>query len=165
VYIPELAVTLPDSPVKKPRTQFSIKFREPNPGELSSIYPWYHGNDNVNDPAELVKQRHRGDSQSKGSKDSEMTDACEVDDDATIVEEESRLNRLPVGLNLEDLQDPAERAKFKKRMEVASSTAVLVQSLDSEQVMWFLSEIKVCFAKQKSGRSPCCHKHKADTKI
>lgn len=74
-------------------------------------------------------------------KDVEMPD--EADDDATIVDEEPELDRLPVGLNIEDIQDPKERKKLKDRLEVAISTAVLAQGLDGEQVMYFLREIKV----------------------
>lgn len=159
VYTPELTpVPVPDSPVGRQRTNISIQWREPNPGECSSIYPWYYGEDNVNSTAEVEKQR---------SRDVEMIDPLEVDDDATITDEnvyvDIKLNRLPVGLKLEDIQDPDERAKFQKRMDVASSTAFLVQSLDNEQVMWFLNEIKVRSTKLV-WEPPSCPGCKTDNK-
>ncbi|KAE8440886.1 hypothetical protein EG329_006353 [Mollisiaceae sp. DMI_Dod_QoI] len=140
-------------PPKMPDPDFEF-----NPGQLSSLYPWYHGpKKHPEDPRPEPNSRKTGPKKARPRADVAIVDILDedigavsaledIDPDATIADDDPyqdvHLSRLPVGIKIEDIINVAERENFKKRMNIAVSTAVMAKSLDNEQVMWFLDDIK-----------------------
>lgn len=161
--VEDLEPTRPKKPSSKkqkaPKKAPRVEWREFNPGQLSSLYPWYFGPPTEEVPQASQSKPSPRKGRSRAGNDVVMVDIpdedhdtddtpVEVDDDATIADEEQytdiKLNRLPVGLKVDDIQDQHERTHFEERMAMASSTAVLAKGLDTEQLMLFLEEVKVC---------------------
>lgn len=138
-----------------------------NPGQLSSLYPWYYGpQKHPEDPRPEFRSNkatpHKSGTRKAADEDSVMVDAGDeghdsdntfadievaLGDNSTLSgdseEESPRLSRLPFGVKVEDLQNPLERAFFEKRMEQADFASLLVKGFDNEQLMFFLNQIKV----------------------
>lgn len=155
-------ITPPEHPSKRQKlpAKPADEVFEYNPGQLSSLYPWYYGPPVQKlQPASRAKPRQPSQRTTRSSgrtkrkladsthEDHDADGATVCEDDAMALEEDPfadiKFRRLPVGLKLEDIQDVHERDNFKNRMEVASSTALLAKGLDAEQLMWFLNEVKV----------------------
>lgn len=150
--------TPPQPPLKRQKESTKpTEVFEYNPGQLSTLYPWYYrpqveklqppSSATPSSRTKRVGGRKSLDFLSITQDDHDTDDATVFDDDAMSLDNDPlaniKLDRLPVGLKLEDIQDAHERANVEKRMEMASSTAMLAKVLDTEQLMWFFDEVKV----------------------
>ncbi|CZR68923.1 uncharacterized protein PAC_18824 [Phialocephala subalpina] len=148
----------PEETPKAPTPRIRLYSKtELNPGQISSLYPWYYGRrKHPEDPrSEPSKSTPRKRKAATGREDeghdsdntfaeieAALSDAAPSVKSDTSEEPANPLSHLPFGVKIEDLQSPLDRVYHEKRLEQAGAAAMLAKNFDHDQLMLFLNEIK-----------------------